>query len=149
MLPRSNETRMVAVSPKVRLVRLGEVDRRLLMLLLAQGVEAAKSKLSGLTAERRELLAPLVAELAAMPAQERREILAALLIAKQTKPVTQVLNQKLLREPPRLRSLLVHAMAPKRQLSVALPSGNVEPRFLIGLQRLARAWMCSSRTRAK
>ena len=140
MLARARETRVIAASPRARLARLAKVDRKLLLLLVSLGTEAARAALDGLCESRRELLAPLVAEVAALPAEERYALFAE--IPSESLPDTRRLNARLRQEPPRIGALLVREIAPRKAPLAACRARDSE--FARTLSAIAGRWLASA-----
>lgn len=133
----ARETRMIAASPKARLARLGKVDRQLMLLLVSLGSEKAKEALAGLCDERRERLAPLVAEVATLPCEERYALFAEL--PSEPKPDANRINARLRQEPPRLAALLVRELAPRKAQNL-VASSAADPGFARTLALMAARW---------
>src|SRR6185312_4086996 len=116
---KAKETRVIAAAPRARLARLPEADRQLVMLLVSLGAEQARTLLAGLSEERRELLAPLVAEAMSLPDAERHALFAK---PAEHRTDSHVLNARLRAERPRLANLLVHELAPRRVPANLVPA---------------------------
>ncbi|MBS2028582.1 MAG: hypothetical protein JST54_11820 [Deltaproteobacteria bacterium] len=130
------ETRVIAAAPRARLARLPEADRQLVMLLVSLGAEQARTLLAGLSDERRELLAPLVAEAMSLPDAERH----ALFAVPERRTDSSKLNARLRTERPRLANLLVHELAPRRAPANLVPAKASSETFGRTLAAIARSW---------
>ena len=143
MHARARETRMIAASPRARLGRLEKVDRQLLLLLVSLGADQARAALDGLCAERRELLAPLVAEVTALQPEERYALFAEL--PAESKPDTRRLNARLRQEPHRIAALLVRELAPRKAAHLSA-SRAADPAFARTLAAIAAQWLKTAGT---
>jgi hypothetical protein len=108
------ETRLIVAAPASRWHRLSSEDQKLVWLLLAEG-DGAGALLSVLAEERREVLAPLVAELAQLARHERRALLAA-----SAPPAKAEAGSRVCRERSRLLALMSRR---------APPPGPLQPDF--------------------
>jgi hypothetical protein len=133
-------TRLMSVSPRRRLARLSPVDRPLLLLLVSLGPEAARDRLAGLAPERRDELGPLVAEIAALPEEERHALFAPPDSAPRVR--TSGLNARLARERPQVARLLIEALAPGRVIE---PAPARDAAFARTLRALAARWTSGTR----
>ena len=93
-------TRLIAAAPMSRWHRLSSEDQKLTWLLLAEGSDAG-ALLSMLAEERRDVLAPLVAELGQLARHERRALLAS-----RAQPERPDAGSRVCRERPRLLALM-------------------------------------------
>lgn len=137
LLKNDGQTRLIRSSPRARLARLPAADRQLLLLLVALGPEEARERVSMLADDRREELAPLVAEVAQLPDAERHALFST--PTDHRRPSTHALNARLQRERPRLASLLVRELAPRRTPPNLVPA-QPEPAFARTLAAIARRW---------
>jgi len=143
---RNRETRMIAASPRARLARLPLTERQLLLLLVSLGPEAARERLACLGTDRREVLAPLAAEVSDMPPEERRALFAELPAPHPSmRPNTRLLNARLCRERPRLASMLVRELAPRHAPSNLIQAQATDPDFARSLTAMARRWLAHAR----
>ena len=133
-------TRLMSVSPRRRLARLSAVDRQLLLLLVSLGPEAARDRLAGLAPEPRDELGPLVAEIAALPEEERHALFALPDAAPRAR--RSGLNARLARERPQVARLLIEALTSDRLVE---PAPARDAAFGRTLRAMAARWTSGNR----